>query len=116
MDSPGGWLGHSATASKPGWKGSEGRTEAVKTACLLSTRGLLPQPSGDAELNILLLLSCVQGPPVSAHKHSWSHTVFKRTLSNSIQLPALQIELCHPGLCSQTGTYHLVGRGCEVMG
>lgn len=34
MGSPGGWFGHLATVSKPGWDGSEERTEAMKTACL----------------------------------------------------------------------------------
>lgn len=42
MGSPGGWLRHSATVSKPGWKGSEERTEAVKAACLPRARRLLP--------------------------------------------------------------------------
>lgn len=34
MGSPGDWFSHSATVSKPGWKGSEERTEALKAACL----------------------------------------------------------------------------------
>lgn len=117
MGSPGGWFGYSATVSKPGWDGSEERTEAMKTACLPWQPGccLCLQPSGDAELSIPLFI-CAQEPPgLWAPKHSWSHTIFKITLYNSKQLPALQFELCHPRLCSQPGTYHQE-RVCEVYG
>lgn len=108
MGSTGGWLGHSATVSKPGWKGSEERTEAMKAACLpqcsqaaafaRSSWGMQSSPSCSSSV-------VPRGLQVYGHQNTPGATIFKKTLSNSIQLPALRIDLSLPPRPPQPARY-----------
>lgn len=90
VGSPGGWFGHSATVPKHGWDGSEERSEAMKTTCLpwhpRAAFACSPWGMQSSASHSSFVPRSLQ---VCVHQNSWSHTIFKTTLYNSNQLPAL---------------------------
>lgn len=120
MGSPGGCFSHLAAVPKPEWKGSEDRTEAVNAACLpqhLQAAAFDCSSWGMHSSAFHPLQFCPDTSRSLGTKRNpnpWSQLVFIRTLSNSTQLPALQMELSLLPRAPQPARH--VQRACKVYG